>query len=72
MHIDRERNPEEKRMDIQSAFQRLNYYIYLQHILELYLPLYRNVHEQYVVYVEFFICFYIKVLRIKFQINFTL
>lgn len=39
MHIDRERNPEEKRVDTQSAFQRLNHYMYLQHILELHLSL---------------------------------
>lgn len=60
MHIDRERNPEEKRMDTQSAFQRLNHYMYLQHILELYPFIYLFVEmcTGSMQYAEFFICFY--------------
>lgn len=30
MHIDRERNPEEKRVGIQRTFQRLKHYVHLQ------------------------------------------
>lgn len=40
MHIDRERNPEEKRVGIQRTFQRLKHYVHLQRTWTLYLFMY--------------------------------
>lgn len=73
MHIDRERNPEKKRVDTQSAFQRLNNYMYL-HIFATYTwtpsasLYYRNVHEQHVMLLNFLFAF-IKICGLRFKIS---
>lgn len=46
MHIDRERNSEEKRVGIQRTFQRLKHYVHLQCTWTPFMHLCENTREQ--------------------------